>query len=91
MAVEVPESVARFVSVHPGAVESAMNVKSGLKGLIPETHLQLAAEFIVWVASKEAAFLNGRFVWVNWDVDELIARKEDILKNGLLVTTLRGT
>jgi hypothetical protein len=33
----------------------------------------------VWGLSPEARFLNGRFVWVNWDVNELIADKEAIL------------
>jgi hypothetical protein len=31
----------------------------------------LPAHFAVWVASKEARFLHGRFVWASWDVDEL--------------------
>lgn len=25
----------------------------------------------MWAASDEAKFLHGRFVWANWDVDEL--------------------
>ena len=33
---------------------------------------------MVWLASHEAAFLNGKFVWVNWDAEELIARKSEI-------------
>ncbi len=36
---------------------------------------QLAADlpghFAVWAASPEARFLHGRFVWTEWDVDEL--------------------
>jgi len=32
----------------------------------------------VWLASPEAAFLNGRFAWANWDVDELKARAEEV-------------
>lgn len=31
----------------------------------------LPASFAVWAASVEADFLHGRFVWANWDVDEL--------------------
>jgi len=27
----------------------------------------LAGNFVVWVASPEAKFLKGKFVWVNWD------------------------
>ncbi|KAI0123709.1 hypothetical protein BJ170DRAFT_697504 [Xylariales sp. AK1849] len=90
MAIEVPDTVARFISIHPGGVESAMGEKSGLLGLVPTTNPQLSAEFIVWAASKEAGFLNGRFVSANWDVDELIAAKEVILKDDLLITSLKG-
>lgn len=46
----------------------------------------LPADFSVWLASPEATFLHGRFVWVNWDVDELKARKEEFVKNPLLLT-----
>jgi NAD(P)-dependent dehydrogenase (short-subunit alcohol dehydrogenase family) len=31
----------------------------------------LPGHFAVWAASSEASFLHGRFVWANWDVDEL--------------------
>ncbi|RYP32952.1 hypothetical protein DL767_004968 [Monosporascus sp. MG133] len=31
----------------------------------------LSGQFAVWLASPEAKFLHGRFVWVSWDVDEL--------------------
>jgi hypothetical protein len=26
---------------------------------------------MVWASSPEASFVKGRFVWVNWDVEEL--------------------
>lgn len=32
----------------------------------------------MWAASPEAAFLHGRFVWANWDIDEL--RSGDVRK-----------
>ncbi|KIM97347.1 hypothetical protein OIDMADRAFT_32347 [Oidiodendron maius Zn] len=91
LAAEVPESVARFISVNPGAVKTAMYHKSGFEGVvdIPATDSQLSAEFIVWSASKEAEFLSGRFAWANWDVEELIAKKEVILKNDLLISSLK--
>lgn len=25
----------------------------------------------MWATSPEASFLHGRFLWANWDVDEL--------------------
>jgi len=39
---------------------------------------KLPGNFCVWLASPEAAFLHGRFVWANWDVDELKARAEEV-------------
>ena len=35
--------------------------------------VDLPAHFAVWAASREAAFLHGRFVWSEWDVEELKA------------------
>jgi hypothetical protein len=34
---------------------------------------------MVWAASNEAKFLNGKSVWANWDVDELKAERDSIL------------
>ena len=50
----------------------------------------LPANFNVWLASPEARFLNGRFVWANWDVDELKVRKEEIEGSNLLEMGLIG-
>lgn len=33
---------------------------------------------MVWLASPEAAFLKGRLVWANWDVDELKSQAQEI-------------
>ena len=44
-----------------------------------DTVAQLPGNFCVWLTSPEAAFLHGRFVWVNWDVDELKARADEIV------------
>jgi hypothetical protein len=32
---------------------------------------ELCGSFAVWLATKEAGFLHGRFVWSLWDIDEL--------------------
>ncbi len=42
------------------------------------TTVDLPAWFAVWLASPEAAFLNGKYVWSNWDVDELKAMAPEI-------------
>jgi hypothetical protein len=52
--------------------------------------VELPASFYVWAASPEAKFLNGKFVWVNWDVDELKERAVEIESSGLLTLTLDG-
>jgi short-subunit dehydrogenase len=80
----------RFISVHPGAVETDMAIKSGLAGVFPYTAPQLAAEFILWATTEEAAFLAGRFAWVNWDKEKLVEKREEIVGRDLLRTSLSG-
>lgn len=38
---------------------------------------ELPAAFAVWLSSPEADFLRGRFVFSNWDVDELKQMDKD--------------
>jgi hypothetical protein len=40
--------------------------------------VSLPASFNLWLASPEARFLKGKFLWANWDVDELKARAKEI-------------
>jgi hypothetical protein len=40
--------------------------------------VSLPASFNVWLASPEARFLKGRFLWCNWDVEELKAQAKKI-------------
>jgi NAD(P)-dependent dehydrogenase (short-subunit alcohol dehydrogenase family) len=86
---DVPETEARFFSVHPGAVKTDMYYKSGMDGLFTNTDGKLTAQFVVWLATEQAAFLNGRFVWVNWDIGELMELKDRILEKGLLRTAIK--
>jgi len=51
---------------------------------------ELPAEFCVWLASSEAKFLKGKFVWANWDAQELLERKEEIESTKLLNWLLEG-
>ncbi|KAK5691543.1 hypothetical protein LTR97_011536 [Elasticomyces elasticus] len=63
----------KFVlNVHPGVIKTAMGDKAGLDG-VPFDDVNLPAAFVVWASSAEAKFLNGKFIWANWDVDELKA------------------
>jgi hypothetical protein len=40
--------------------------------------VSLPASFNVWLASPEARFLKGKFLWANWDVDELKSKGKEI-------------
>jgi hypothetical protein len=52
--------------------------------------VSLPADFLVWVAGEEAAFLANKFVFANWDIDELKARKDEISNNPELTLGLNG-
>ncbi|KAI5455989.1 hypothetical protein BGZ63DRAFT_429339 [Mariannaea sp. PMI_226] len=81
----------RFVNCHPGTIESDGFARSGAPpppgGM---TDGRLAGQFFAWLCSQEADFLSGRFVWAEWDIDELKAKKEQILEDDLLLTTVDG-
>lgn len=49
----------------------------------------LVAGLMVWLASPEASFMKGKFMWANFDVDEMKQRAAEIeegsdLRLGLL-------
>lgn len=78
------------VNVHPGAVDTRM-----ARGNTPQSFLPylvddvgLCGAWCVWASknrSKEKlGWLNGRFVSATWDMDELLARREEIEKEDLL-------
>ncbi|ORY67018.1 short chain dehydrogenase [Pseudomassariella vexata] len=74
-------------TVHPGMVETGIFTKSGAKAeMLPMDKVQLPAHFLVWMSSSEAAFLNGRSVWANWDVEELKAQANSI-QSGIYMTS----
>lgn len=50
----------------------------------------LPADFMVWAASEEAQFLRGKYVFANWDVNEMKEQAERIRNTGALTMTLQG-
>lgn len=38
--------------------------------LLTVTVADLPGSFAVWATTREASFLQGRFVWASWDIDE---------------------
>lgn len=51
---------------------------------------ELTTNFIVWITSPEAEFLRGKFVWSNWDVEELLAKKEELKASSKMTLGLLG-
>ncbi|KAF1960711.1 NAD(P)-binding protein [Byssothecium circinans] len=65
--------------IQPGVVDTDMNkAVKGVESFGFQDHPSLPASFMVWLASAEARFLKGKFLWANWDVDELKARAEEL-------------
>ncbi|GJC89716.1 short chain dehydrogenase citE [Colletotrichum liriopes] len=78
-------------TLHPGMVETDIFKKSGAKAeALPMDKVQLPAHFTVWLTSPEAAFLSGRTVWANWDVEELKKSAEAIQSGQLLTSGING-
>ncbi|KAL2833634.1 hypothetical protein BJY01DRAFT_90608 [Aspergillus pseudoustus] len=73
-------------ALNPGMIKTAMFDKLGDTTGVPFDNVNLPADFILWLASNEASFLNGRFVYANWDVTELKDRAEEI-KAGIPLTS----
>ncbi|KEF53517.1 uncharacterized protein A1O9_10492 [Exophiala aquamarina CBS 119918] len=74
-------------NIQPGVVTTELNEVSGIPG---QDDVALPADFNVWLASPEAEFLKGKFVWANWDVDELKAHAKEIEESMLLRVVLNG-
>ncbi|EDR07453.1 uncharacterized protein LACBIDRAFT_327958 [Laccaria bicolor S238N-H82] len=78
------------VVYHPGAV------RTPIMDHLPDFHPfaldspELAGAFAVYLATERAKFLNGKYASVNWDVEELEARKEDIISKGFFTEGLKG-
>ncbi|KAF2786538.1 NAD(P)-binding protein [Melanomma pulvis-pyrius CBS 109.77] len=74
-------------NIQPGVVETELSHVSSFQG---QDDVALPAHFNVWIASPEAEFLKGKFVWANWDVDELKALAEEVRESMLLRIYLNG-
>ncbi|KAI5458269.1 hypothetical protein BGZ63DRAFT_362995 [Mariannaea sp. PMI_226] len=69
----------RVVQFHPGVVVTEMSSKSVEAGTdLPFDDISLPAAFAVWAASPEASFVNGKYLWPHWDVDELKVMSSDL-------------
>ncbi|KAL4952341.1 hypothetical protein BDW69DRAFT_200834 [Aspergillus filifer] len=91
LAFEKKEVGWRVYHTQPGVVDTDMNREAGgIEVLKYEDHISLPGDFNVWLASLEAKFLNGKFLYTNWDVDELIAREKELAESQELSIGLVG-
>ncbi|KAF4954321.1 hypothetical protein FGADI_5344 [Fusarium gaditjirri] len=74
------------VSIQPGIIATGINPDLD----VGFDTVELPAHFMVWLASDEAGFLKGKFIWTNWDAQELLSRAEEIKSTMLLRVTLNG-
>jgi len=84
------EDGVKCFAIHPGGVatELAHAMPEAMHEYLIDTP-DLAASFVVWLSSGEADWATGRYLSATWDVPELLALKDGIVKDDLLVNRLR--
>ncbi|KAK4580364.1 hypothetical protein LTR86_000567 [Recurvomyces mirabilis] len=70
----------RLFNLHPGAIYTPYASTEYGPDDFPWEDIMLPAHFSTWLglSGQEAEFLHGRFMWSQWDVDELIQLKEQM-------------
>jgi NAD(P)-dependent dehydrogenase (short-subunit alcohol dehydrogenase family) len=81
--VEYPQ--VRAFAVHPGLVQTQMQVEAFLKQTVDTP--ELTGGLSLYLATEKAEHLRGRYVSVNWDVDEMEEHAAEIREKGLLHTS----
>ncbi|KAF7935520.1 hypothetical protein EAE99_002500 [Botrytis elliptica] len=73
------------IAVHPGAVDTEL-----IKALPAQYHTnlvdapELAADTIVWLTRETQRWLSGRYRSANWDIEEIMSRKDEIVEGNKL-------
>lgn len=76
-------------AINPGAVptELAFNLPADSHSKLVDTP-ELAADTIVWLTQERRMWLAGRYVSANWDMPEIMSRKDEIVKDNKLKVRL---
>lgn len=72
-------------AIHPGAVktELAHKLPKGMHELLVD-EVALSADALVWLCKERRTWLAGRYFSVDWDVEELEGRREEVVRGDLL-------
>ncbi len=78
-------------AIHPGGVATdlGLGMPEALHDYLDDEP-ELAAGFAVWLCSGAADWATGRYLSATWDVGEVCARRDGILRDDLLVNRLRA-
>jgi len=60
----------------------------GMEGVLVDS-LELAGDATVWLLAERRDWLQGRYISVTWDMEELLGKKEEIETKDLLKERLR--
>lgn len=80
----------RALSFHPGGIASTgmgQRAPQQFKNRLIDT-VDLAAGTALYLTTPEATYLDGRFVYSNWNMEEVAKLKDDIVKDNLLVARI---
>jgi NAD(P)-dependent dehydrogenase (short-subunit alcohol dehydrogenase family) len=66
--------------VNPGAIKTQMTINEPdeLRNRLPHKP-EIAGDTIAWLAAERREWLSGRYVSCPWNMEELVARREEIV------------
>ncbi|KAF2094740.1 putative oxidoreductase [Rhizodiscina lignyota] len=88
--VAAEDSSITCVCVHPGVIPTDMSSLVPFLNPFAKDSPELVGSVAVWLASGDQRFLSGRYITANWDVEELVRKKDEILDGDKLTTALKG-
>ncbi|KAL6690987.1 hypothetical protein J3F84DRAFT_398003 [Trichoderma pleuroticola] len=77
------------VSLQPGIINTELGGDDMPVFVAPDT-TELPGQFCAWLLTDEARFLKNKFVWANWDVEDLVTRKDEVLTTRALTWGVEG-
>ncbi|KAI0429200.1 hypothetical protein F5Y09DRAFT_311036 [Xylaria sp. FL1042] len=84
IATEYAEQGIVCYALHPGSIktELALGLPEELWDMLNDT-LELPAHTLTWLSKEHRPWLNGRFVSVTWDMEELESKRKQIEEDNL--------